>query len=121
MWKKRSVEKRKALSAALKRWRGIAGISQMDLCARVGSAQAQLSRIESGTAGASLGLVLDIAKALNVELMVVPRELCGKVGELVEINARAREMAGPEPSAGGRPRGSVNAKMNGEAKPGCHA
>jgi transcriptional regulator with XRE-family HTH domain len=111
-WKKRAVKERSKLVNSLTRWRVIRKKSQQDLCRDVGSAQAQLSRIEVGTTGLSLGLVLDMSKALDCELMVVPTELRGQVFALVDRFAQERELdLGPRTTSG-RKRGS---------SPGVHA
>jgi transcriptional regulator with XRE-family HTH domain len=111
-WKKRAVKERSKLVNSLTRWRVIRKKSQQDLSRDVGSAQAQLSRIEVGTAGLSLGLVLDMSKALDCELMVVPTELRGQVFAIVDRFAQERELdLGPR-TMPGRKRGS---------SPGVHA
>ena len=105
-WKKRAVKERSKLVNSLTRWRVIRKKSQQDLSRDVGSAQAQLSRIEVGTAGLSLGLVLDMSKALDCELMVVPTELRGQVFAIVDRFAQERELdLGPR-TMPGRKRGS---------------
>jgi|GEM_PF-3916641 len=107
-WKKRAVKERKELVSVLLRWRVIREKSQVDLCKAVGSAQAQLSRIESGTAGVSLGLVLDMAGALKCDLMVVPQELKGPIARMVERYAQECELDLMPRGQVGRPRGSLN-------------
>jgi transcriptional regulator with XRE-family HTH domain len=105
-WKKRAVKERSKLVNSLTRWRVIRKKSQQDLCRDVGSAQAQLSRIEVGTTGLSLGLVLDMSKALDCELMVVPTELRGQVFAIVDRFAQERELdLGPRTTPG-RKRGN---------------
>ncbi|MBN8913234.1 MAG: helix-turn-helix transcriptional regulator [Rhizobiales bacterium] len=105
-WKKRAVKERTKLVNSLTRWRVIRKKSQQDLCRDVGSAQAQLSRIEVGTTGLSLGLVLDMSKALDCELMVVPTELRSQVFAIVDRFAQERELdLGPRTTPG-RKRGS---------------
>lgn len=105
-WKKRAVKERSKLVNSLTRWRVIRKKSQQELCRDVGSAQAQLSRIEVGAAGLSLGLVLDMSKALDCELMVVPTEVRGQVFAIVDRYAQERELdLGPRVTPG-RKRGS---------------
>lgn len=107
-WKRRGVKERQKLAKVLSRWRLIREKTQLDLCKDVGSAQAQLSRIESGTAGVSLGLVLDMAGALECDLMVVPYELKAPISRMVERYAQERELdLGPRGPVG-RPRGTLN-------------
>jgi transcriptional regulator with XRE-family HTH domain len=113
-WKRRGAKERQKLVKVLSRWRLIRGKTQEDMCRDVGSAQAQLSRIESGTAGVSVGLLLDMAGALKCDLMVVPHELKATISRMVERYAQECELdLGPR-GALGRPRGTLN-------KPGMSA
>lgn len=107
-WKRRAVKKRMEIVKALERWRFIRNMTQEDVCRATGSAQAQFSRIESGTAGVSLGLLLDMGSAVKVELMIVPLELREHVKKMVERLAEERELdLGPRVKAG-RKRGTSN-------------
>lgn len=122
-WKKRAVKERMNLVKALARWRNIREISQVDLCRKVGSAQAQLSRIESGTAGVTLGLVFDLGKALDCELMLVPKELHRQVASAVDRFTEQCELdLGPRGPVG-RKRGTESRNrmpigLNGNRGPG---
>lgn len=107
-WKKRGAKERQKLAKVLWRWRLIRGKTQEEMCRDVGSAQAQLSRIESGTAGVSVGLLLDMAGALKCDLMVVPHELKTPISKMLERYAQECELdLGPRGPVG-RPRGTLN-------------
>ena len=60
---------------ALKQARTGAGLSQRALSARTGLLQSHISRIESGKSDVTLSTLLDLARALDLELMLVPRKL----------------------------------------------
>jgi transcriptional regulator with XRE-family HTH domain len=90
------------------RWRVIRGKSQQELCRETGSAQAQISRIESGRAGVTLGLALDIGRAIECDLVVVPLELKKHVVQMVDRYAQQCELDVEKRGPVGRPRGSLN-------------
>jgi HTH-type transcriptional regulator/antitoxin HipB len=65
--------------------------SQQDLAAKAGLTQSQLSRIEHG-ADVRLSTLLEVARVLDLDIRLVPREMVGSVDHI---------MAGrnhPEPS-----------------------
>lgn len=94
--------------SSMMRWRVIRGKSQQELCRETGSAQAQISRIESGRAGVTLGLALDMGKAIECELVVVPLELKKHVVQMVDRYAQQCELDVEKRGPVGRPRGSLN-------------
>lgn len=57
----------------LKAARDAAGLSQRDLTAMTGIQQAQLSKIENGSVDPRLASLTTLARALELELVLVPR------------------------------------------------
>lgn len=104
----RALKERVYLMTAMTRWRVIRGKSQNQICRETGAAQAQISRIESGRAGVTLGLALDIGKALECDLVVVPAELRKHVVQMVDRYAQQCELDLEKRGPVGRPRGSMN-------------
>lgn len=49
-------------------------LSQRELSAKVGMPQAQISKIESGSVNPRLESLMDLARALDLEVMLVPRK-----------------------------------------------
>lgn len=64
-----------AIIAGLKTARETSGLSQRDLSAKVGVPQSHISKIESGGADIRLSSLIELARALELELMLVPRHL----------------------------------------------
>ncbi|HEB86468.1 MAG TPA: XRE family transcriptional regulator [Gammaproteobacteria bacterium] len=62
------------LIAALKRAREKKGLSQRAFAKSIGVPQSRLSRIESGTVDLRTSNLLSIARALDLEVMLVPRQ-----------------------------------------------
>lgn len=67
--------KTEALIAQLRAARGAAGLSQRALSDRAGLAQSHISQIESGKMEPRLASLIDLARALDLEVMLVPRKL----------------------------------------------
>lgn len=67
------------LKAARKR----KGITQADLGAKVGVPQSHVSRMESGTIDLKLSSVIEYARVLDLELMLVPRNLVPALQSLI--------------------------------------
>lgn len=63
------------LIRAIRDRRTDAGISQRALAARSGLTQAHISQIETGTLEPGLSSFIDMARALDLELMLVPKKL----------------------------------------------
>lgn len=63
------------IAAELKRAREAHNISQRELSARVALPQAHISKIESGSVNLKLASLVELARALDLEVMLVPRKL----------------------------------------------
>jgi transcriptional regulator with XRE-family HTH domain len=59
------------------------GLSQRDLSARVGVPQSHISKIESGGTDLRLSSLVELARALDYELVLVPRKLLPAVEAIV--------------------------------------
>lgn len=60
-----------ALAAARRR----AGLSQNELAAKIGADQSYVSKVERGTVDPQTSTLVEIARALGLELMLIPRQL----------------------------------------------
>ena len=78
--------------AALKFAREARGLSQRALAAQIGLPQSHLSKIETGGADLRLSSLVELARALELELVLVPRRL------LPAIEGVVRATAAPEPA-----------------------
>lgn len=78
------------LAQALKEARTLRHLSQRALSSRVGMTQAQISRIESGAVDLRVSSLIELARTLGLELMLVPR----KQVPVVEAWIRASESPG---------------------------
>jgi len=76
----------KALTDALRSARIAAGLSQRALSAKLGIPQSRLSRIENGAVDVRTSTLLDLARALGLEPMLIPRRL---VPAVVRITGNA--------------------------------
>jgi len=74
--------------------REAAGLSQRDLSARVGVPQSHLSKIESGGTDLRLSSLVELARALDLDVVLVPRKLLPAV-EAIVGNAAPQ---GPRPA-----------------------
>jgi transcriptional regulator with XRE-family HTH domain len=77
-----------AIIAALGEARRRKGWSQRDLSQRAGVPQSHISRIESGVVDLKLTTLLELARLLDLDLMLIPREA------LTAVNATLRETRG---------------------------
>jgi transcriptional regulator with XRE-family HTH domain len=59
------------------------GLSQRDLSARIGVPQSHISKIESGATDLRLSSLVEFARALDYELVLVPRKLVPAVEAIV--------------------------------------
>ncbi|MCB1394120.1 MULTISPECIES: helix-turn-helix domain-containing protein [unclassified Nitrobacter] len=59
------------------------GLSQRDLSARIGVPQSHISKIESGGTDLRLSSLVELARALDYELVLVPRKLLPAVEAIV--------------------------------------
>ena len=61
-------------------------LSQRDLSARIGVPQSHISKIESGATDLRLSTLVELARALDYELVLVPRKLLPAVEAIVSRN-----------------------------------
>lgn len=85
------------LSHALRVARERAGLSQRALSARSGLTQSHISQIERGTLEPGLATLIDLARALNLELVLVPKRLLPAVNGLLRAEPTERDLS---PEAG---------------------
>ncbi|WGJ13887.1 helix-turn-helix transcriptional regulator [Methylocapsa sp. D3K7] len=83
---------------ALKAAREAKGLSQRDLSAKIGVPQSHISKIESGGSDLKLSSLVELARALDLELALVPRKLMPAVDGIirsvaVQGSAEARQKA----------------------------
>jgi transcriptional regulator with XRE-family HTH domain len=76
-------EKGEAIIEALREARQTAGLSQRALSNLAGLAQSHVSEIENGSKDPGLSKLIDIARALNLELVLVPRKMLPAVESLI--------------------------------------
>jgi transcriptional regulator with XRE-family HTH domain len=69
--------------AALRNARELKQLSQRDLSALAGVAQAHISKIENGAVDTRLSSLVELARALDLEVMLVPRKLVPAVEAIV--------------------------------------
>lgn len=74
------------------------GISQRDLSARSGLTQAHISQIESGKLEPGLSSFIDLARALDLELVLVPKRMLPAVQGLLR-DTRPKELSPEEGQA----------------------
>lgn len=74
-------------AAAIRRARVNRGLSQRKLAARTGLTQAHLSRFESGQVDMTLSRYLELARALDFDLLLVPRQQIALVEDLLSARA----------------------------------
>lgn len=73
----------RSLTGAIRDARGGKGWSQRDVSARMKLTQAQLSRIESGAADVRLSTFVELARLLDLELVLVPRTALSGVNAVI--------------------------------------
>lgn len=71
----RNVIKDSGLSEGLKQARESKGLSQRELGARIAVPQSHISKIESGTVDLKASSLIEFARALDLEVVLVPRSL----------------------------------------------
>lgn len=74
---------------ALKKGRKAKGLSQRELSARTGVPQSHISKIESGSADIRLSSLTELARALDLEVKLVPRKALPAVESVVRSTAPA--------------------------------
>lgn len=89
-----NVLKDSGLAASLKHARERKGLSQRELGARIAVPQSHISKIESGGVDLKASSLLAFARALDLEVMLVPRSVVPAV-EALSRNSPARQL---EPS-----------------------
>ena len=77
-----------SIIAALKSARENCGLSQRDLSAKAGIPQSHISRIEGGGADIRLSSLIELARALELELVLVPRRLAPAVEGILHTAAQ---------------------------------
>ena len=85
---------------ALKAARLAKGLSQRELSVRTGLTQAHLSRIENAAVDIRLSNLIELARVLDLELVLVPRRLAPAVRNIV----RSHRSTDDPPAARSRPR-----------------
>ncbi|KQQ30773.1 hypothetical protein ASF58_24465 [Methylobacterium sp. Leaf125] len=88
----------------LKAARDKAGLSQRDLSAKIGVPQSHISKIENGGTDLRLSSLVEIARALDLELKFVPRKLMPAVEAIVRN-------ASPTPTSEARYRTTVLSRL----------
>lgn len=73
------------IATALKTARTRKGLSQRALAERTGVAQAQISKIERGMVDLRLSSLVELARSLDLELMLIPRAAITPVTGLVRL------------------------------------
>jgi transcriptional regulator with XRE-family HTH domain len=76
----------RSLAETLRQSRLLHDLKQAEVAERLGMRQSQISTIERGLVSPRLSTVEDIARILDLELMLVPRRLVPVVNGLVEVN-----------------------------------
>lgn len=79
---------------ALKGAREAKGLSQRELSARTGVPQSHISKIESSNADIRLSSLIELARALDLEVKLVPRKALAAVDSVVRSTAPATPPAG---------------------------
>ncbi len=72
----------KPIIDALKAARQSAGLSQRQLSARTGLPQSHISKIENGRGDITLSTLIELARVLDLDVMLVPRKLVPAVANL---------------------------------------
>lgn len=82
----------KQIGALLKKTRIQKGLSQRALSALVGLPQGHISKIESGAVDLQTSSLIELTRALDLELMLVPRILINTVAALTRnMNGKTTE------------------------------
>ena len=78
-----TAQKNRAIVEALREAREAAGLSQRALSNLAGLTQSHVSHIESGSKDPGLSKIIDIARALNLELVLVTRKMLPAIESLI--------------------------------------
>jgi HTH-type transcriptional regulator/antitoxin HipB len=90
------------ITQAIKAAREARGLSQRALGARIGVPQSHISKIESGSVDIQLSSLIQLARALDLEVQLVPRKSLSAVASVIRAteqrNARAHGQEGAHPA-----------------------
>ena len=76
----------KPIIARLKKAREDKGLSQRALSSKIAIPQSHISKIEAGDVDIKLSSLVEIARSLDLELMLIPREKATLVNNIIENN-----------------------------------
>jgi transcriptional regulator with XRE-family HTH domain len=93
--------KGEALTHQLRHARESAGLSQRALSVACGLTQSHISQIERGALEPGLARLIDIARALELELVLVPKKLLPVIDSLVRQPSILHDSPRPAYSLGG--------------------
>lgn len=82
------------IAATLKAARETKGFSQRDLSKRTGVPQSHISNIENGAVDLRLSSLIELARVLGLELMLLPRKTVPAVRSIVRQGAQSTPAAG---------------------------
>ena len=74
----------------LKNARKAMGLSQRELANKLGIPQSHLSRIEGGNVNIKLASFVEIARTLDLEVMLVPKQDAGAINSLIASKTAER-------------------------------
>ena len=77
------------IAATLRQARKAKGFSQRELASRAGITQAQISKIERGEVNLAAETLIQVTRALDLELMLIPRQIV----PAVNLIQNAQDMA----------------------------
>ncbi len=83
------------IALELKKARQNLQLSQRELSARVGLPQAHISKIENGSVSPTLASLIEMARALDLEVMLIPRKF---VPAVQAITRSANDALPPRPA-----------------------
>lgn len=115
---------------ALKAGRAAKELSQRDLSARTGVPQSHISKIESGTADIRLSSLIELARALELEVKLVPRKALPAIDSIIRSTQPPRLAAtraqhlrnqGMQESPASQPRPAYRLDEDEEDPPGPEA
>ncbi|MEP6590269.1 MAG: helix-turn-helix transcriptional regulator [Gemmatimonadota bacterium] len=74
--------------------RTVLGLSQVEVARMAGTTQSSVSRLERGTLDARISTLTETARALGMDLRLIPREILPKVDEMLQTMQQATEKNG---------------------------
>ena len=74
-------------------------MSQRELSARSGLTQSHISQIERGTMEPGLSSLVDVARALDLEIVLAPKKLMPAIGSILDSASAMRDMLSSEQRA----------------------